>query len=437
MRAAAWWAVLLMASSALLVASLCGYLHARAVDRVVAAGRAAAELAQVRDQSRRLTDVLDRQQKGDASTLDAQLFAAFAKLERLWREQSERIASSARAEVEAELRALRNAAEAQFQRAPEEHNGVALHSDWTGPAQRLSQTLDRLQVSLAHEAQVGSSDAQGTQTAASLALGVLAMALVVAIVLAVRAPKRPGPQGLAHPADDGAELEKFAARVAHDVLSPLQAVTTAFEVATRTTDPDKLARCQAAGKASIKRVQRVVEGLFDFARADAAPERDVAANVPEVVAEVRSELQDRAEDEHVELRFEPVPLCSAAISPRALSTLLVHLLRNGIQYMPEQAERWVSLRVSCRQGRIFMEIQDNGGGIAEESLGRLFTPYVRPKGMKKTGLGLGLATVKRIVEAHGGRLSVRTSTRQGTLFTVDLPMAASSGPSADRPPYLT
>jgi signal transduction histidine kinase len=276
-------------------------------------------------------------------------------------------------------------------------------------------------------------DAQGFG-AASVAFGML---VLWAGRWTLRRSRVPSPALAANPSPSEGELEKFAARVAHDVLSPLQAVSSALEIVGRTQDPARLKRCEQAGKSSLKRVQRVVEGLVEYARADVAPQPNDHALVPEVLNEVLADLRERADDEQVELRVRDEAPAMAAMDPRALNTVLHHLVRNAIQYMPDRPERWVEVRIREHGGRVRIDVADSAGGIPVEQRERLFDAYVRPKGLKKSGLGLGLATVKRMVEAHGGNLRVESEPGAGTTFVVELPTATPALTPTDRPTYLT
>jgi len=236
-----------------------------------------------------------------------------------------------------------------------------------------------------------------------------------------------------------AGLEKFAARIAHDVLSPLQSVSTALDIAAATQDPEKLRRCERSGKAGLRRVQTVMDGLVDFARADHPPEPATSpAVVSAAVHSVLAELADLARAENIELRAElGAPEAAVDMELRSLQNILRHLVRNAVQYMSDPGERWVRVSVVASPSHVRLEVQDSGAGIPGSELPRLFEPYVRPKGLKKTGLGLGLATVKKLVEAHSGSVSLRPVAGLGACFVVELPRAT-EGAQTERPPtYLS
>ncbi len=111
---------------------------------------------------------------------------------------------------------------------------------------------------------------------------------------------------------------------------------------------------------------------------------------------------------------------AVACSPGVLLSLLGNLLRNGLKYLGSAEVREVSLRVRERRGRVIFEVEDTGPGIPAELGTRIFEPYIRGPNTGAPGIGLGLATVKRLVESHGGSLGVRAGSRGGALFWFEL-----------------
>jgi signal transduction histidine kinase len=221
------------------------------------------------------------------------------------------------------------------------------------------------------------------------------------------------------------ELEQFAGRVAHDVLSPLGAVAMSLGIAERSAPQAK--EIIARGLESLSRVRRIVDGLLEFARAGARPEPGARAEVQPIVAGLEQELAPFAGQQGAELRIEEVPHCSLACSPGVLLSLLSNLLRNAIKYLGDGAVREVHLRVKRHRGKVLFEVEDTGPGIPSSLGARIFEPYVRGPKTGAPGIGLGLATVKRLVESHGGAVGVRAGPRGGALFWFELDEAVAPG----------
>src|SRR5205085_8918585 len=177
------------------------------------------------------------------------------------------------------------------------------------------------------------------------------------------------------------------------------------------------------------RVRRIVDGLLEFARAGARPEAGARADVRAVTAGILEELAPFASQRHAMLRSEEVPECAVACSPGVLLSLLGNLLRNALKYLGSSETREVMLRVRSRRGRVLFEVEDTGPGIPPSLGARIFEPYIRGPNTGAPGIGLGLATVKRLVESHGGSLGVRAGARGGALFWFELDEAAPSEPA--------
>lgn len=218
------------------------------------------------------------------------------------------------------------------------------------------------------------------------------------------------------------ELEQFAGRVAHDILSPLTAVGLAISICARNGGAE-LQPALARGESSLLRVRRIVEGLLEFARAGAHPEPGAVAEVAPIVAGLLEELSSLAEQENAELVVQPFSPIAARCSAGVLISLLSNLLRNALKYLGESQRREVTLRVHQRRGSVTFEIEDTGPGIPPSLGDKIFQPYVRGPSTGKPGIGLGLATVKRLVDAHGGNVGVRPAQGGGSIFWFDLPLA--------------
>jgi len=150
-----------------------------------------------------------------------------------------------------------------------------------------------------------------------------------------------------------------------------------------------------------------------------------------VVAGLLEELGPFAEQYGAKLKVEPTYACAVACSQGVLLSLLSNLLRNAIKYLGEAEVREVSLRVKPRRGRVLFEVEDTGPGIPQASVGRVFELYVRGPNLGPPGLGLGLATVKRLAESHGGTVGLRPGARAGSVFWFELEEAALGASTSD------
>jgi signal transduction histidine kinase len=218
-----------------------------------------------------------------------------------------------------------------------------------------------------------------------------------------------------------AEMDVFSGRVAHDLRDPLAAIMMRCGMASRMETLESARDALARVDHQARRMSETIEALLTFARAGASPtpgrRSDVAAVLREVVVEV--ELQAAAAGTAVVV--EPVRDVAVACEPGVLAVVLTNLVRNAIKYIGDGSAgvRRVALRARPDGAWLRFEVEDTGPGIPPGAAARVFEPFVRLKGTStpgKPGIGLGLATVKRLVEAHGGTVGVDSKPGRGCCF---------------------
>jgi signal transduction histidine kinase len=220
------------------------------------------------------------------------------------------------------------------------------------------------------------------------------------------------------------EMELFASRVAHDIRSPLAAVGLVLEMERRhhPIEPKTDASLDR-GIRSLQRVGQVVDALLVFARAGGAPPEGASANVSAVVRDTVDELQFAAKQKGIELSVEaPTSDSSAACFPGVLVSLVSNLVGNAIKYMGDSPLQRVTVRSSESRHMVRVEVEDTGPGVPSELRERIFDPYVRAAASTIPGIGLGLATVRRFAESHGGRVGLDSNDAPGgSVFWFEIP----------------
>lgn len=136
-------------------------------------------------------------------------------------------------------------------------------------------------------------------------------------------------------------------------------------------------------------------------------------------------FQFAAESRHIKLENNVWPDLPWVIADRkAVERIFQNLLSNAIRHTPRDGH--VTIEASERVGRVLLSVRDTGEGIAEDQLPLLFGRFVQAGG-KSGGTGLGLALVKRLVEAQGGQVSVESRVGEGSTFSFSLPVGGPSG----------
>jgi signal transduction histidine kinase len=230
-------------------------------------------------------------------------------------------------------------------------------------------------------------------------------------------------------------LGQFAGRVAHDVRSPLAATMLSLDVmrqSPRCQNDTAALKAMDRGAAALQRVQVLVEGLLEFARAGGKPDASAKAEMRPLLRELCDGLATEAEEQNIALVLGPVPAGFVACSRGVLTSIVSNLVRNALKYMGDARERRIDLRVIDASTRWHIDVSDTGPGIPEDQQRRIFEPYVRVA-KAGAGLGLGLATVDRLVRAHGGTVGVRSQVGAGSTFSVELPKFVEVEHTADAP----
>ena len=219
------------------------------------------------------------------------------------------------------------------------------------------------------------------------------------------------------------DLDAFAGRIAHDLrnmISPLALLADMLEQG----PPDASTVRSAAER--LQRIARNADGLIasllDFARAGGqVPRARESTRVAAVVHDVAEDVSALASAKRASIRIDAddaVVGCSRGL----LQMVLMNLVGNALKYLED--ERTHVVHVSARTAGKACEITvtDTGPGIPADALDSIFEPFYRVPGVTAPGTGIGLATVSRIVEAHRGRISVRSVLGEGSTFTVTLPL---------------
>lgn len=232
-------------------------------------------------------------------------------------------------------------------------------------------------------------------------------------------------------------LGVVAAGVAHELRNPLAAMSMSLELARMrldamnrgladggSVDPAQLvslANALEKIEGAVESSKKIAEGLeLSHRRRDEETTADLGEILELTLKFMRAALIKRA---RLEVETAVVPVVQG--SPRELGQVLVNLLVNAMQAMPDQSPSeslvGVRLKPASDMGWVELQVYDNGAGIPTNLVARIFDPFFTTK--TQGGTGLGLAISRKIVEEAGGSITAQSAPGEGTTFTVLLPVA--------------
>lgn len=241
------------------------------------------------------------------------------------------------------------------------------------------------------------------------------------------------------------ELTRLTGELAHEIKNPLSTIKVNLKLAEEAledvdlSDPGRVLwdQCRRSlGSAARKigiiqketdRLEQIVESFLKYVRRPDLQLETVDLN--ELVGDMIDFYSPQAHSHSLMVRqsLNRVPLM-CRVDDGALKQVLLNLFINAQQAMDTGGELMIR---TARRGRYaIIQINDTGRGIAPERLPTLFRPY---QSSRSAGTGLGLATAKKIIEAHQGHISVHSELGTGTSFTIELPLAESEVPPEENP----
>jgi signal transduction histidine kinase len=225
-------------------------------------------------------------------------------------------------------------------------------------------------------------------------------------------------RSLAH-AEKLAALGELSARIAHEIRNPVTAARSLAQQLTREPEMAFAAEHRLI-LAELERVERQIATLLRFARREEY--RLVRADLAALVATACEDLgpQLAAAGIDIAVRTDESPGRFDVDKIRQVAINLIENARDALELV-EAGQRHVWVSVERCDGRTRLRVADDGPGVPDEELARLFEPFYS---RKPQGTGLGLAIVRRTVEAHGGRIAARRRPGGGLCFDVDLPLGA-------------
>lgn len=232
-------------------------------------------------------------------------------------------------------------------------------------------------------------------------------------------------RNLAH-AEKLAVIGELTARVAHEIRNPATAARSLAQQLTREDGP----HAEELGiiLAELERIERRVADLLHFGRRDDMELSPI--DFGDLARSTANDLRPSLRASGLELDVTAEPGIRGRGDSEKLRQVLINLVENARDALTESGTgRHVSIAVANGHDRVSLEVIDDGPGVDDATLERLFEPFFS---QRHEGTGLGLAIARRTIEAHGGRIEARRRPAGGMRFRIDLPSIDSSLSSTTR-----
>ena len=222
---------------------------------------------------------------------------------------------------------------------------------------------------------------------------------------------------------------EFIAAASHELRTPLTSAQMGIHLLLEGTAgalDDRQREILEVCREDTARLDRLMRELLDLSKIESGA---VTPQLTEVrpatlLAEATDPLRLQAEGQGLRLEVDAPPdLPQVAVDRGQIERVIVNLVTNAIRATP--AGGTITVAAAPRHDAVAISVADTGSGIPREFLSTIFEPFVQVPHASRGGAGLGLTISRRIVEAHGGRLSVQSEPGRGTTFTFAVPLASS------------
>ena len=218
----------------------------------------------------------------------------------------------------------------------------------------------------------------------------------------------------------------FVANVSHELRTPLASIEGFSEtlLGGALGDPAHNREFVETIQTQARNLHRLIDDLLDLSAIESGkrPPLKKAVDPAQIAREVIETFAPAARTRNVRLHVDAPASCRLEADPDQLRQVFVNLIDNAIKFNRDGSE--VKVSIDRRDGRLHIDVADQGIGIPQQDISRIFERFYRvdkARSRELGGTGLGLSIVKHIIEAHGGQISVTSSENQGSTFRISFP----------------
>ncbi|CAM4094940.1 sensor histidine kinase [Deinococcus marmoris] len=219
------------------------------------------------------------------------------------------------------------------------------------------------------------------------------------------------------------ELEAFAYSASHDLRTPVRHVKGFVEMGRRALgrgEPEKAERALQVVEGAADQMSAMIDAMLALSRSTVQPLTHAVVNLGVLVDHARKGVEDEVQDRQIEWRVESLPQVMG--DPATLQQVLTNLLSNAVKFTRPREQAVIEIGTQAGEEAWTVWVRDNGVGFDPAYADRLFGPFQRlHRHSEFEGTGIGLATVRRIILRHGGRIWADSVLGEGTTFSFTLP----------------
>jgi PAS domain S-box-containing protein len=226
------------------------------------------------------------------------------------------------------------------------------------------------------------------------------------------------------------ELESFSYSVSHDLRAPLRHIGGFVGMLQARAEASLDAESRELLKGistAAERMSRLIEALLTFSRTGRTDLKRSRVSLDELVLSVKGEVQAEAGRRKIDWLLEPMPAVDG--DPELLRQVLVNLLANSVKYTRPRSVPRIEVGAKVEDGFVVCHVRDNGVGFDPRYIDKLFSVFQRLHPASEfEGTGIGLATVRLIIQRHGGRVWAEGAPDRGATFYFSLPVREEASP---------
>lgn len=216
-------------------------------------------------------------------------------------------------------------------------------------------------------------------------------------------------------------IAQLAKSIAHEIRNPLNFISLSIDHLKKkympqgNEDKAQFETLIVSIKHEIQRLNKLVGDFLEYGKPMRLSLQVI--DLGNLIGEVLELVRAKAEKDGIRITYRNGEIPVLSVDPELIKTCIFNIILNAFQAMPEGGDLTVITETS--NGKAHIIVEDTGEGVSKENMQKLFDPFFSTK---RTGLGLGLAMTKRVVEEHGGKADFQSTEGKGSVMTISLPI---------------